>query len=107
MQNYYPDASDRFYSLDDIYYFGGQNAHNQIAVLPHEPKKSNEMELVPGDIVGVEGNHWDGYSKGKNRRTNVIGLYPSFKVENKIDVVKFPTYPEVPLYESHMETKVK
>lgn len=27
MQEFYPDASDRFRSLDDIYYFGGQAVH--------------------------------------------------------------------------------
>lgn len=26
------DWSNAFYSLDDIYYFGGQNDHNQIAI---------------------------------------------------------------------------
>lgn len=100
MQIYYPDASTRFFSLDDIYYYGGQNAHNQIAVLPHTPKHSNELELVPGDMVGIAGNHWNGYSKGRNKRTNSIGLYPGFKVEDKVQVVKFPTYPEVPLVQS-------
>lgn len=97
MQNYYPDASSRFHSLDDIYYYGGQNAHNQLALLSHEPKRQDEMELIPGDLVGVAGNHWNGYSKGRNLRTNMIGLYPTFKVENKVEVVKFPSYPDVPL----------
>lgn len=103
MQNYYPDASSRFHSLDDIYYYGGQNAHNQLALIPHEPKRQDEMELIPGDLVGVAGNHWNGYSKGRNLRTNMMGLYPSFKVENKVETVKFPTYPEVPLTPQHTD----
>lgn len=98
MQNYYPDATTRFRSLDDVYYYGGQNAHNQRAVLPHEPKRPEEIELVPGDLVGIAGNHWNGFNKGRNERTHQLGLYPGFKVENVVDVVKFPTYPEVPLH---------
>jgi glycoprotein 6-alpha-L-fucosyltransferase len=57
MQSYFPDASARFRSLDDIYYYGGQNAHNTIAVLPHEPKKGGEMSVLAGDLIGVAGNH--------------------------------------------------
>lgn len=52
MQNYYPDASSRYKSLDDIYYYGGQNPHNVIAVLPHEPRKPGEMQVLPGDLIG-------------------------------------------------------
>ncbi|XP_030760021.1 alpha-(1,6)-fucosyltransferase [Sitophilus oryzae] len=95
MQNYYPDASSKYTSLDDIYYYGGQNPHNMIAVLPHEPKRQGELQLTVGDLVGVAGNHWNGFSKGKNLRTNQNGLYPSFKVKDKIEVAKFPTYSEL------------
>ncbi|KAJ3646334.1 hypothetical protein Zmor_023926 [Zophobas morio] len=95
MQNYFPDASARFRSLDDIYYYGGQNAHNTIAVLPHDPKKPGEMSVIAGDLIGVAGNHWNGFSKGRNLRTNQIALYPSFKVNDKIETAKFPTYAEV------------
>lgn len=38
------------------------------------------MTLKVGDQISVAGNHWDGYSKGRNLRTNQVGLYPSFKV---------------------------
>lgn len=48
--------------------------------MSHKPKSPDEMELAVGDIVGVAGNHWDGYSKGRNLRTNQVALYPSFKV---------------------------
>lgn len=95
MQNYYPDASSRFRSLDDIYYYGGQNPHNRIAVLPHEPKRTGEISLAVGDLVGVAGNHWNGFSKGRNLRTNHVGLYPSFKVKDKVESAKFPTYSEM------------
>lgn len=95
MQNYFPDASSHFRSLDDIYYYGGQNAHNRIVVLPHESKRDGELNLVVGDLVGVAGNHWNGFSKGRNLRTNQVGLYPSFKVKDKVETVKFPTYSEM------------
>lgn len=94
MQTLHPDASANFHSLDDIYYFGGQNAHNQIAVYPHQPRTDEEIPMEPGDIIGVAGNHWDGYSKGVNRKLGKTGLYPSYKVREKIETVKYPTYPE-------------
>lgn len=92
MQSFYPDAADKFRSLDDIYYYGGQSGHNRVAVLPHEPQRQGEISLIVGDLVGVAGNHWNGYSKGRNLRTNQIGLYPSFKVRDRIELAKYPTY---------------
>ncbi|XP_067847433.1 alpha-(1,6)-fucosyltransferase isoform X1 [Heptranchias perlo] len=94
MQTLHPDASAYFRSLDDIYYFGGQNAHNQIAIYPHKPQTPEEIPLEPGDLIGVAGNHWDGYSKGVNRKVGRTGLYPSYKVKENIETVKYPTYPE-------------
>ncbi|XP_067274322.1 alpha-(1,6)-fucosyltransferase isoform X1 [Pseudorasbora parva] len=94
MQTLHPDASAFFRSLDDIYYFGGQNAHNQIAVYPHQARTAEDIPLEPGDVIGVAGNHWDGYSKGVNRKLGRTGLYPSYKVKEKIETVKYPTYPE-------------
>ena len=35
MQTNRADASNSFFSLDDIYYFGGQNAHDRVAVMPN------------------------------------------------------------------------
>lgn len=95
MQTLYPDASHRFKSLDDIYYYGGQNPHNQIAVIPHKPRNQDEIQLEFGDLVGVAGNHWNGMSKGKSRRTNVVGMFPSFKVMDRIETAKLPLYPNV------------
>lgn len=94
MQTLHPDASSHFHSLDDIYYFGGQNAHNQLAVYAHQPRSPDDIPLEPGDLIGVAGNHWDGNSKGINRKTGRTGLYPSYKVKEKIETVKYPTYPE-------------
>lgn len=92
MQSLYPDASNRYRSLDDIYYYGGQNAHNREAVLPHKPHGHDEIYMKVGDLVGVAGNHWDGFSKGKNTRTNQAGLFPSFKVVDKVETADFPKY---------------
>lgn len=97
MQTYHGDASQRFYSLDDIYYFGGQNAHNVEAIQKHVPKRKEEIALEVGDLIGIAGNHWDGYSKGVNRKLGKNGLFPSYKTANKVVTAKFPTYPEVPL----------
>uniref|UniRef100_A0A1I7XK46 Alpha-(1,6)-fucosyltransferase n=1 Tax=Heterorhabditis bacteriophora TaxID=37862 RepID=A0A1I7XK46_HETBA len=79
MQVLQGDAGEKFHSLDDLYYYGGQYAHEQVAIENHEPENQNEIELQVGDTVGVAGNHWDGYSKGNNRRTGKTGLYPSYK----------------------------
>lgn len=95
MQTMHPDATTRFQSLDDIYYYGGQNAHNQEVVIAHTPLNLDELHLKVGDIIGVAGNHWDGFSKGKNLRTNRIGLFPSFKVIDKIEAVDFPKYSNI------------
>ena len=48
-----------------------------------------------GDVLGVAGNHWDGFNKGRNHRTNRVGLYPEFKTKEKLRVVQFPTYEKV------------
>lgn len=50
-----------------------------------------------GDVIGVAGNHWDGFNKGRNHRTNRIGLYPEYKTSEQIKLVDNPTYPHVSL----------
>uniref|UniRef100_A0A1B0GKV9 Alpha-(1,6)-fucosyltransferase n=2 Tax=Lutzomyia longipalpis TaxID=7200 RepID=A0A1B0GKV9_LUTLO len=89
------DATQRFKSLDDIYYYGGQNAHNRRAVIPHSPRNSREITIQKNDLISIAGNHWNGFSKGKNTRTNQMGLFPSFKVVDKVEVAEFPTYKTV------------
>lgn len=95
MQTMYPDASDRFKSLDDIYYYGGQNSHYREVVIAHNTKRPDQINLREGDLVGIAGNHWNGFSKGKNERTHQLGLFPSFKVNDKISEADFPTYKHV------------
>ncbi|XP_012276842.1 alpha-(1,6)-fucosyltransferase [Orussus abietinus] len=100
MQTFYSDAHNRFASLDDIYYYGGQNPHSHVAIIDHVPRRPGELELKVGDLIEVYGNHWDGYSKGRNTRTNMAGLFPSFKVKDPVVAVDFPKYPDVPLHEN-------
>lgn len=92
MQQNHVDASNRFKSLDDIWYYGGQDEHQQEAIFSHTPSRHGEIELKVGDVVGVAGNHWDGTNKGRNHRTNKVGLYPEYKTRERLRVVSFPTY---------------
>jgi glycoprotein 6-alpha-L-fucosyltransferase len=48
-------------------------------------------------VIALEGNQWNGFSKGRNQRTNQIGLYPSYKAKEKFTIVDYPTYPHVKL----------
>lgn len=97
MQTFKVDASDHFKSLDDIWYFGGQDEHQQVAVMDHIPGSRDELELKTGDVLGVAGNHWNGFNKGRNHRAGRIGLYPQYKTREKVKVVDFPTYDHVKL----------
>lgn len=53
------------------------------------------MALEKGDIISVAGNHWNGYSKGVNVKSRKNSLYPSFKVEEVVDIAKVPSYSEI------------
>ena len=96
MQQYHPDASDYFKSLDAVYYFWGQLAHQEVALEAQKPRTRKEMDILVGDkIISSPRDHWNnGYSKGKNNRTSHKGLYPSYKVEEEVRIAKMPTYPE-------------
>ncbi|XP_063828820.1 alpha-(1,6)-fucosyltransferase [Ostrinia nubilalis] len=98
MQTNRVDASNAFFSLDDIYYFGGQNAHDRVAVLPHTAGAGQEISLQVGDLIGIAGNHWNGYGRGTNKRTNVNGLVPWYKTADHLVLYPFPEYKEVPMY---------
>nr|CAG4648559.1 EOG090X03KK [Polyphemus pediculus] len=95
MQTLHPDASNKFKSLDDIYYYGGQGPHQQTAILAHKITRPGEISMEVGDVLGIAGNHWDGYSKGVNERSKQSGLYPSFKASDRYNIVDFPLYSEV------------
>ncbi|RWS22711.1 hypothetical protein B4U80_00085 [Leptotrombidium deliense] len=89
------DWSDAFISLDDIYYFGGQSEHNQIAILSHKAKDKQEIDFKVGDTIGIAGNHWNGFSKGVNRRSQQNGLYPGFKTIEEVKTAYFKAFDEI------------
>lgn len=91
------DASDSFFSLDDIYYYGGQNAHDRMAVMRHVANNNKDVNMEVGDLIGVAGNHWNGYGRGNNRRTNQMGLIPWYKTNDHLVLYPFPEYKNVPL----------
>ena len=114
MQIHHPDAADFAHSLDDIYFFGGMSGHF-VRALYHHHGDENDFDSKPGDVFVVAGNHYDGFSKlrkidsvnvdsllspnlniiDKNQKSDknmVLGLYPSYKLEETHQLVKYPTY---------------
>ena len=53
MQQRHVDASSRFRSLDDIWFYGGQEEHLQEAVLAHTPSRDGEVMLVGLDDIDI------------------------------------------------------
>ncbi|KAJ2951396.1 hypothetical protein O0L34_g13541 [Tuta absoluta] len=96
MQGNRVDASDSVYSLDDIYYFGGQNAHDRRAGAGHDAALHGEISFRAGDLIGVAGNLWNGYGRGTNRRTNQNGLFPWYKTSDHLVLYPFPEYKKQP-----------
>ena len=47
-----------FQSLDDIWYFGGQDEHRQVSILDHSPQGRDEIEILKGDnfYLLIDGN---------------------------------------------------
>ncbi|KAK4882688.1 hypothetical protein RN001_006007 [Aquatica leii] len=95
MQNDYVDASRMATSIDDVYYYHQQKNNKHRVILKHESQAPGEIDLLPGDIIHIYNNQWNGYSLGTNLRTNQKGLYPNFKVEMEPEIIKFPSYPDI------------
>ena len=93
MQTHHVDASGNFHSLDDIYYFGGQQAHDVRALQRH--RSSSSFSFEKGDLLGIAGNEKNGQSVGIHRKTSIHGNFPSHKVEEEVIVADFPTYLDV------------
>ncbi|XP_053382375.1 alpha-(1,6)-fucosyltransferase-like isoform X2 [Mercenaria mercenaria] len=91
MQTRHGDASQWFKSLDDLYYFGGQNMHRWRMIEQHQNDSLNE-----GDIIKIHGNLWNGFSEGQNLRLNKAVLFPSYKAVDIVERANMPTYTEVP-----------
>ncbi len=89
MQTLHVDASDWFYSLDNMYYFGGGNPHTQVAIVEHRARNKDEISINAGDVIEIAGDNRDGYSIGTNTRTKQKGLYPAYKAKDRLNVVRF------------------
>ncbi|VDQ12506.1 unnamed protein product [Trichobilharzia regenti] len=68
------DASQQFRTLDDIYYFGGQQASPYEVIIP-----DRKFNLNLGDLVHYHGNHWDGYAKVEKLSSSMKMIAPAFK----------------------------
>lgn len=80
------DASMRAQSLDDSYYYGGQQQWHQTAIID-----DTESGIQAGDPVSVLGNHWNGYAKiiaPKNKEM----FRPAYKFEAGFIRVEFPGF---------------
>ena len=95
MQTRHVDAAEYYYSLDDVYYFGGMQGHHVKMIYPQKSRSSNELDLEVGDMISLAGNEKDGTSKGRVHRTGKYGEYLSYKAEDVLRIVDFPTYKEV------------
>ena len=96
MQPRHTDASRQAYSLDDVYYFGGQQVHQLRAFHGHTEWGGGDLKLSKDDLIKIAGNHHNGFSLGSSRQGRwQQGLVPSYKVEEETIVADFPTYSEV------------
>ena len=95
MQSRHVDASQYYYSLDDIYYYGGMQGHDVKVIYPQKSHSSSRLDLVVGDTIAIAGNEKDGTSKGRVHRTGRYGEYLSYRAEEIFRIVDFPTYKEV------------
>jgi hypothetical protein len=57
--------------------------------MDHDPQGEDEIELRVGDNITLNKNLWNGYSQGRNHRTNKKGNYPEYKTEEKPAFVDF------------------
>nr|CDS34799.1 alpha (1,6) fucosyltransferase [Hymenolepis microstoma] len=81
------DASMRCQSLDDSYYYGGQQQWYQTAIV--DDKASN---IKAGDRVGVLGNHWNGYAKVILPKSLKEAILPAYKFESSFKRIDFPGF---------------
>ena len=115
MQKHHTDASRLVYSLDDVYYYGGQQEHN-VRSFHHTTKLAGQEgreegrerrtgrgrahiyqshKISKGDLIKIAGNHHNGFSLGSKIGSKYQALFPSYIVEEETLVADFPKYPEV------------
>ena len=95
MQQHHTDASRLAYSLDDVYYYGGQHEHVVRAFYGRTDKGGGKMDISEGNLIKIAGNEHNGFSVGTKKGRLAREPFPSYKVEEEILVVDFPSYPEV------------
>ncbi|KAM7539776.1 hypothetical protein Aperf_G00000028967 [Anoplocephala perfoliata] len=81
------DASMRAQSLDDSYYYGGQQQWHQTAIVD-----DIETGIKAGDPVSVLGNHWNGYAKVILPQNKKEVFRPAYKFEGSFMRVDFPGF---------------
>ncbi|CAJ0951727.1 unnamed protein product, partial [Mesorhabditis belari] len=74
-------------SIDmDYFYYGGYPREFTV-IEDHKAEKGEEIELRKGEIIfwekAWEGNQFNGFALGTNRRTGKRGLYPNSKAMEK------------------------
>ncbi|CAF5059817.1 unnamed protein product, partial [Rotaria magnacalcarata] len=62
----------------------------------------NEFSFERDHIIGTEGNHWNGFSKGSDKTNGQSGLYPSYKAEEIVNIGEMYTYPEIQIEENDL-----
>ena len=65
------------------------------AIADHTSTYSNELSMKAGDQLGIAGIEKDGRSVGIHVQSSMRGDFPSYKLEEEVLVVNFPTYSEV------------
>ncbi|KAF7232027.1 Alpha 1 6 fucosyltransferase H [Paragonimus skrjabini miyazakii] len=73
------DASGLVQSLDDIYYFGGQQASPYETIIA-----DTSAGAKPGDLFHMAGNHWDGYAKVHSVVNGPQVLVPAYKFRPRV-----------------------
>jgi len=75
------------------------------AIYEYSPEKSDEIELMEGDIVEVYRQNDDGWWQGKNQRTNKVGDFPSNFCEEFNEPIKKVTPPPPPVATNQNSTE--
>uniref|UniRef100_A0A0N5A673 GT23 domain-containing protein n=1 Tax=Parastrongyloides trichosuri TaxID=131310 RepID=A0A0N5A673_PARTI len=87
------DAGYNYVSIDDVYYFGGQNGHNLRAIKSHKSFREGDISFKKNSLISIAGNHWNGWSKGTLvDGTREVGLFPSYKVVEDWRISDMPVF---------------
>ena len=96
MQHAHPEKAASVRTLDVAYHVWLQHLSEQTAIYSHRSRSTNETDLKRGDVVvqlePIPEKRSGWFSEGKNSRTGSSGIFPSYKVKNKVKIVKMPTY---------------